>query len=197
MGVENDEDAGEKLNNITIGSGLLDTSKIEQQMYNGDRDDISTTSQMNIEKDVNNNIVNIDNKITDHIGMKINDNYSNTTLEDSGKSQYVAGTTWVFEDGSQVILKPQTASVGDDNDDDFDDFCNEFEQTTGGENFDQMKDLSATRKKEYINESETGTESSSSHSYSMLPSQPQTQDHIQKKGNGDNVSLKSEPTTDL
>jgi serine/threonine-protein kinase OSR1/STK39 len=52
--------------------------------------------------------------------------------EPDKESDYVRGTTWVFEDGSQVILRPD---LGEGKGDDDASFYDDFEANTGGENF--------------------------------------------------------------
>lgn len=51
----------------------------------------------------------------------------------SDEGEFVRGTTWVFDDGSQVILKDGEKGKGGGGDDD--EFYREFEAMTKGENF--------------------------------------------------------------
>lgn len=51
------------------------------------------------------------------------------------ESEYVRGTTWVFDDGSQVILRSDNAAGEGKGDDEDNSFYDEFERNTRGENF--------------------------------------------------------------
>ncbi len=57
------------------------------------------------------------------------------TGEEASKDR-PAGTTWVFDDGSQVV---RSSAGGEEDNDGKDDFFTEFENSTGGENFDQKR----------------------------------------------------------
>merc|ERR1711963_698857 len=96
-----------------------------------DNEDVHSNSINNVEQNVNN-----DYQSTENIRSKtLQDNTKDINAND--KKEYVAGTTWVFDDGSQVILKPTNTSMIED--DDPESFYHEFENTTGGENFDKKK----------------------------------------------------------
>merc|ERR1712146_541397 len=119
--------------------GVLDTSKVAHHE--------STTSERIGNEHVHNNIVNNgqqnvnnDDESTKNTG---NENWQNVTEQSntsvySNEKEYVKGTTWVFDDGSQVVLKPQNSNMIEDENDN-ESFYTEFEHTTGGENFDQTK----------------------------------------------------------
>lgn len=148
------EENDEKSENIPIASGVvLDTSKIVSQTpeINGD---------INVHNNSVNQNVNIDDQSTENIGMQ----HSTEEKSTIDQKEYVAGTTWVFDDGSQVILKPTNSSMIED--DDPESFYHEFENTTGGENYDKIKQ-SASQSLSSNQQDSIETSSSMEHDHNM------------------------------